>query len=160
MPPARAPEPHRSPSVPPPYPYRAPSLPILGSKVCHYGTVRDTQGTRKPVGLAALRGKAFRLTLWALNWTGIVPPNLAVLAQLWSAPAERSDDGALAWLAKIAAGAIVGSRFACPRSPYRYASSPDCARQSRKRSQGCRSSTLNALNASAAAAPPPKSASR
>src|ERR1035437_10569597 len=38
-------------------------------------------------------------------------------ARLWSAPAERSGDGALAWLAQVAAGAKAGSRFACPRTP-------------------------------------------
>jgi len=154
----------RSLTVPPPCPHRIPpvppSLPIPGPKLCHYGTVRDAQGTRRQFGIAEFRGKAFRLTWWTLNWTGIAPPNPAVLGRLWSAPAERSGDGALAWLAQIAEGAIAGSRFACPRSPYRYASSPDCARQGRKRSQGCRSSTLSDLNASATAAPPPKSAIR
>ena len=53
-------------------------------------------GTRKQFGIAEFRGKAFRLTWWALNWAGIVPSTLAVLARLWSAPAERSGDGALA----------------------------------------------------------------
>ena len=158
--PARVPERHRSPSVPPLYPHRAPSLPIPEPKVCHYGTVRSAQGTRRQFGIAEFRGKAFRLTLWMLNWAGIVRPNLAVLTRLWSAPAERSGDGALAWISQTAAEAKAGSRFACPRSPYLYASLPDCTRQGRKRSQVCRSSTLNALNASAAAAPPPKSAIR
>jgi hypothetical protein len=158
--PLRAPVPHLSPSVPPPYPLPTPSLPVSGPKVRHFGTVRGVHGTRKQFGIAEFRGKAFRLTLWMLNWAGIVRPNLAVLTRLWSAPAERSGDGALAWISQTAAEAKAGSRFACPRSPYLYASLPDCTRQGRKRSQVCRSSTLNALNASAAAAPPPKSAIR
>jgi hypothetical protein len=45
------------------------------------------------------------------------PRNLAKSARLWSAPAERSGDGALAWLAGAAAEAKAGSRFACPRTP-------------------------------------------
>jgi hypothetical protein len=35
----------------------------------------------------------------------------------WSAPAERSGDGALAWLAQHAGEAKAGARFACPRTP-------------------------------------------
>ena len=42
--------------------------------------------------------------------------NLAVSARFWSAPAERSGDGALAPTARRADGSKAGSRFVCPRT--------------------------------------------
>jgi hypothetical protein len=45
-----------------------------------------------------------------------LPWNLAVPARLWSAPAERSGDGALAQTGRRADGSQPGARFVCPRT--------------------------------------------